>query len=522
MTLLLKRRRIIAVLCIAAMSQIAITQESHLQAGTAYFKQGEYTQALAEFSRADIEHPHNAQIENLLGITETQLGDIEAADQHYREAIQDEPALLAPHKNLAVNYLTAARYKDAEDQLQIALKLNSSDPFLHYYLASLYVATSRDRQAIKEYDPAASLIAKDPVLLYGIAMACLREGMKLKALSLVSAAEQQSLFDVSQEYQLALLLTKLGMYSDASERFRQIVHVQPESWSARFDLAISLLNAGEQHGALPLLERLVQERPADANIQALLGSTYELTGDDQKALKAYQAAVAADPNNPDRYLDYTRLLMDLDRYEEAASIIQSGIGNVSEDYALVVRKGSIQLSLGQYAQARSTFQQAIAIHPEINLAYYAVAQSFMREGHDQEAADVLAIAETKTPPDARIDYLRGLALSQMGKHDEAVLELNKSIALDDRIPEPHYELGKLLIDDGKLEAAKQEFERVIVLAPDRSNAYYQLSKLYGKLGDKEKAEQMAKRTQELLTKQHTSVMEQQQTKLRAFREVQPQ
>jgi tetratricopeptide (TPR) repeat protein len=300
------------------------------------------------------------------------------------------------------------------------------------------------------------------------------------------------------------------------------VKMEPDSWSAKEDLAISLLSDNQQQEAIPVLEELRRLRLGDANVLALLGSAYELLGNAQKALDAYREAVAADPDNQDRYLDYTRLLMDMDRYSEAAQIVQSGMSHASDPYALSVRQGSIQMFQGNYAAARTTFQSAVAQHPEMSLGYYALAQCDLRDGHLRDAEAVLNEAVSKAPGDAKIEYLSGLVLSQLGNTDEAITALKKSITLDGHIAEPHYELGKLLADSGQLQAAKIEFKQAIDITPTNANAFYQLSKIYTRLGDKVTAAQMARETEDLLTQARSNALRQQKAMLRGIKSVQPQ
>ncbi|MGB0122038.1 MAG: tetratricopeptide repeat protein [Silvibacterium sp.] len=507
-------RRVIALTIVfAAAFSLGRAQSPHLAQGAADFRQGDFNGALTEFRAAQSESPHDATIMNLIGITETKLGQIDEANEEYKKAIAADPALLAPHKNLAVNYLAAARYREAESQLNTALKLNSSDPFLHAYLAQLYLATARDKEAVQQLEPATSLIESNPALLYGMIMACLRLNDDAKALPLIAAGEHNSFFTVEQEYQIALLLTAHKQYAAATERFRQIVKAAPDSWSAKEDLAISLLNENKQQEAIPVLEQLTQQRASDANVWALLGSAYELSGNQPQSLDAYRAAVAADPANPDRYLDYARLLMDMDRYDEAAQIVQAGIAHTSDPYALNIRKGSIQMLQGDYAEARATFQNAIGQHPEISLGYYALAQCDLKDGRAQDAETVLNDALVKAPGDAKIDFLNGVVLSQLGKNDQAIAALKRSIALNDHVANSHYELGKLLAEDGQLQPAKNEFEQAIALAPNHANAFYQLSKIYSRLGDKAAADKMARRTQELLAQSRANALQQQKAML---------
>src|SRR5882757_4866652 len=139
----------------------ARAQNSHASAGVMYFRQGQYAKALEEFKQARDEHPKDAPIFNLLGITETKLGDLAQANVDYERAIAINPAFAAARKNLAVNLMTASRYAEAEDQLDAALKLDANDKFLHSYLASLYLATQRDRMAVAQIDAAQPLIDND-------------------------------------------------------------------------------------------------------------------------------------------------------------------------------------------------------------------------------------------------------------------------------------------------------------------------------------------------------------------------
>ena len=81
-------------------------QTTALDEGSNLFRNGQFDQALLKFEEAHRIAPRNATIENLIGITETQLGHIDEACNHYRSAIRLEPSLAVGHKNLGYNLLT--------------------------------------------------------------------------------------------------------------------------------------------------------------------------------------------------------------------------------------------------------------------------------------------------------------------------------------------------------------------------------------------------------------------------------
>jgi tetratricopeptide (TPR) repeat protein len=489
---------------------------SHLQNAVVLFKQGQYEKALAEFKEAHIAQPNNASIDNMIGVTETKLGSLDEANRYYIQAIKLDPQMPAPHKNLAVNYLERRNYDQAERELKSALGLNTRDPFVHYYLATLYLDTARDKEAVEQLEPARELLENDPELLYQMASACLRLNMSAKALSTIRDMEQHSTLSIGQEYKLGLLLSDQKMYPEAVDRFERIVQMQPDFWGSKYDLSIALINANRPAEAVTILQSLSLKRSADPNILTLLGLAYEAAGDSPKALDSYEAAVRAEPENPDRYLDYTRLLMDLDRYDVAAQIVQRGMKDTPDAYGLNVRLGSIQMIQGRYDEARRSFQEAIQTHPEIALGHVALAQSYMRQGRDPEACQVLATSRKIAAPDAMLEYVYGLVLSHLSQPEEAIAAFRRSIALNSELAEPHDELGKLYYQSGLIQPARIEFERVLELDPHQANAHFQLSRIYARLGDSAKSNEMAQKTQLLLRRQREDGLRAQAARMRGF------
>jgi tetratricopeptide (TPR) repeat protein len=312
------------------------------------------------------------------------------------------------------------------------------------------------------------------------------------------------------------LLSEHRMYPQAVDRFRRIVQMQPDFWGSQYDLSIALINANRPEEAVAILQPLSLKRPEDANIQTLLGLAYEAAGNSPKALDSYEAAVRAEPENPDRYLDYTRLLMDLDRYDVAAQVVQQGMKDAPDAYGLNVRLGSIKMIQGRYDEARQSFQEAIQTHPEIPLGHIALAQSYMRQGRDQEAGQVLAASRKVVPPDAMLEYIYGLVLTRLSQPEEATDAFKRSVALNPELAEPHDELGKIYYQAGRIQPAKIEFERVLDLDPRQANAHFQLSRIYARLGDSAKSNEMARQTQLLLQKQREEGLKAQAARMKGF------
>jgi tetratricopeptide (TPR) repeat protein len=478
---------------------VAFAQSDSMQRGLQLFQQQSYEAALVQFEQARRAHPGDASLVNFIGITETRLGRLEEANKDYEIAARLDPRLPGPHKNLGFNYLGKGQYDLAEKQLRTALALNAADPFVHYYLAIVYLSTARDAEALPHLQPAESLLGNDAATAFSAIAACLKLNADDEALQLIAILEAHASLSAQQEFQLAEMLNERQMYSASAARFRRIAEMQPGSWQNQYNLAIALVRARQVDQALPLLATLTAEHGADANLLSSVGSAYEAAGESSLALEAYRKAIAADPSNPDRYLDCTRLLMDLDRYDEAIALIRTGMTAVADEYPLTIRQGAIEMMRGNREAARVQYRNALAEHPAVALGYVALAQSYMKEGNDQEALRILTDGRATVGRDFALEYVYGLVSFQLGQQPQAMDAFKNAETLAPTVVEPHYQLGLLYMKLQQWPEAQKEFELVLKLDAHHAGAYYQLSRTYQRLGDTGKAQQMAKEAS-LLTK----------------------
>jgi tetratricopeptide (TPR) repeat protein len=467
-------------------------QGDALRQGLELFRQQKYEAALQQFQAARQGQPPNAQLEDFIGITKTRLGQIDAADKDYETAIRLNPRLADAHRNLAYNYIGKAQYGLAEQHLKAALAIEPTEPSVHYYLVILYLTTSRDNDLLLHIKPAEPMLIDDPNSALLAIRACLRADDPAHALELTELLEKNSRFSPEQESAVAELLNERQMYAESAVRYQRILDLQPTSPQNKYNLALALIKANQRKSALPLLASIVQESKGDANLLASAATAYESAGDNDLALDAYQKSIAADPTNPDRYLDGTRLLIDLDRYDEALEIVKRGIALVPDDYPLVVRVGAIEAMRGNRAQARDAYQKAIAEHPSLALGYVALAQTYMKEGNDQEALNIVAGARTSIPRDFALEYVYGLVSAQLDHQQQAMDALKTAAELEPTVVEPHYQLGLLYMKRQQWKDAQQEFEKAVHYDSHNAATFYQLSRAYQRLGDTAKAQEMAK------------------------------
>jgi len=508
--------RVVApVLVAAACCALLSAQSTALDEGVQLIREGRFDEALVKLDQAHRIAPRNSIIENLMGIAETNLGHIEDANSHYGNAIRLDQTQAAPHRNLGFNLLNAKEYRRAEPELREASRLDANDRFSHLYLLLLALATGRDALALEEATSAGQLVDSDSEASAGLIEAMIRMGLVDEASTRIERMENANQLLGAREYSIALLLAQRAHYTMAVRCFRRIATLDP-SWEDRYNLALALVYDGQAAEASTLLAALHKQRPGNADVLMFQGSAFELQRKIPEALDAYRAAMLADPSNPDRTLDYTRLLMDMDRYDEAIQIIQTGMAETSVTAPLQLRLGAVEMVKGNYAAARDAFHAALVTDSQLDAAYIGLAQSYAREANDAEALHVLEGAREKLPGRYLLEYYFGLLASRSGREQEALLALQKATQLEPSSPDALFELGKLYASQENWPEARLALEHVVELNPQLVPAHYQLVRIYAHLGLNAKAELEAAQTHTLVDTQRDEALRKQRERAASF------
>jgi len=499
-----------------AFSAPLVAQNSALDEAVSLMRESRFKEALVKLEEAHRISPRSATIDNLLGITETNLGLIEKANADYRAAIHLDPSQAAPHRNLGVNLLNAGDYSGASVELREASRLDPKDQFAHSYLMSLDLATGKDSDAIEQASLSGKLSDNDPEAAASLAGAEIRTGHIAEAAARIDLLEQGGNLPPDRAYKLAVLFAEQGAWPQAIDCFRRIAAAHPV-WQNRYNLALALLYSNQSAEASTILSALHSEQPDNADILMFLGSAFEAQQKMPEALDAYRAAAAADPSNPDHALDYTRLLMDTDRYDEAVQVIENGLGKTAETAPLELRLGAIEMIKGNYDAARDAFHAALAHHPELDVAYVGLAQTYARQGNDAEAIKILESARRTSPGHYLLEYYFGMLANRLGRYDDARAALENAASLDPHSPDPQFELGKLFESLQDWQEARKAFEHVIALRPEFAPAHYQLSRIYARLGLHAEAEKEAELTSSLVEAQRDQAFHDQRVRAGSFK-----
>jgi tetratricopeptide (TPR) repeat protein len=140
----------------------------------------------------------------------------------------------------------------------------------------------------------------------------------------------------------------------------------------------------------------------------------------------------------------------------------------------------------RYPEAAQAFEAARALQSDDPLPYRYLADLYWRQGRPAQAeATVQAMAAVM--PDAYFLDRQGSAYEESALHGLAMLLYREAIRVDPHFPGAHYNLGRLLLQQGESIRGMAEVQEALRLYPDFAEAHAVLGLAYTEQGQLEQA-----------------------------------
>jgi tetratricopeptide (TPR) repeat protein len=443
----------------------------------------------------------------------------EAALKLLESALAQRPDDPAPYLNLAQFCATYAPEdpfeKDrVENMLQEALKRFPRSADVYGFAVTAYLSAGRREAAVKAMEQAAQQPVKSPQFWLGIGRAAQQvwplgqtdtrdenvQKVNLFFQKALAAATGKGAENVRMEVvQYYLLTNQIDQARELCERMTaETGHLQARKLLYRLYEA-----AGEKDRALTLLEKIVEDVPADVEQRRLLASVYQAREEPAKAAPHLEAAIQIGGGDAEDYRVLSELLLRGQLYEKAIQICQRAVKLFPDAALFHVHAAVAYRTLQQMEKAVAAFASAAEIAESgqgdlINHRfYYQYGITLERAGRYEEAGRVLEKAITLTPKDDieeasnMMNYLgymwveQGMQLDNAGKLIKKANELQPdNAAYIDSLGWWHYKKGEYV-------EALKELERAISLIkqlqPEDAEIVEHVGHVHAKMGKPEKA-----------------------------------
>jgi tetratricopeptide (TPR) repeat protein len=146
-----------------------------------------------------------------------------------------------------------------------------------------------------------------------------------------------------------------------------------------------------------------------------------------------------------------------------------------------------------YNAAINKFQKVIALDPKMGRAYdiLGFCHEYVGKGEDAindfHRAIELNQQQAKPSPWPLLDF--AVVLTEQNRLEDAEKNLREAIEYGPRLPQAHFQLGRVLEKQNREQEAIEEFQRAAELDERYPDPHYQLGRLYRKQGKKQLSEE---------------------------------
>lgn len=224
-----------------------------------------------------------------------------------------------------------------------------------------------------------------------------------------------------------------------------------------YDRARDLYQHTEYRQSLAALAQIPNKDTADLK---LIGQNYFMLGELQKAIEAFDQALALAPSKPQRSSLYHWLGRTQGRRAETSSIFTAP---------------------GYASKARASFEEAVRLDPDNQEAvndlfdFYLQAPAFL--GGGMEKAEALAQRIAQLSP-AEGHYAQAQLDDKRRQYDQAELQLRLAAELEPRDPGRWIDLAKHMARRGRLHESDAVFDQAAAIAPGHPQLLFARAEIY--------------------------------------------
>ena len=282
-------------------------------------------------------------------------------------------------------------------------------------------------------------------------------------------------------------------------------------------------NEGRLDEALKKIQQVLAEDPDILEAHHILGNIHNKKGETEAAIEAYKEALARDPEYKPALFSLASTYEDLGRFQDAAAgfrrvldidprdttacyrLAKIHINQREYESAIEVLSKTMELGverapahnlmaecysgLEKYAEAEAAVRKALQMKDDLPTAYYNLALILEERGDLHGAAEayekeltILSDMVGRHGEDAVPLYDLGQILLRQGKAAEAMKYLRRASRISPGDAAIHHGLGNALAATGDTRAAMTEFRRAIEISPCLVGAHSNLGTAYLQLG----------------------------------------
>ena len=429
--------------------------------------QGELGAAIENLEQAVELNPQQATAFTKLGDIALALGQDSKAVAYFKRAIESVPGDRRAHQRLGLHYERLGDVPRAIEHLELGIA-GTPPSYLgvKLNLARLYSLDGQHERNIELLEPWAGDLGSLPEVHRAIGGAYYGAGNQDLAVRHLRATMLLVPDDIRAFRVLGDALAATGDTDLAVTTYRALVErskAAPFTYNA---LGALLHGLGRTGQAESVFRELIQRHPGEADGYFHLGSLYGFQRRYDDALEVFQRGLKRQPDSPVLLRGASSAALRAGDADGALRFADRLL-EVGPDSALdAFNRGMILEQLAEPETAADAYRQALELAGNYWPAMNNLAVILLNAGETDEALAIAQDAAVIAGEQGNVMHTLGWAQHAKGRLGDAVLTLQKAVALRPESAVTHYRLGRALLDSGDQVAGRDHLRRALAIDAD--------------------------------------------------------
>ncbi len=263
--------------------------------------------------------------------------------------------------------------------------------------------------------------------------------------------------------------------------------MEPNYRAHLYDLAYAYEKIDKLSESIFYYEKYLDEEPFSDSAWYNLGVVYNKKELYNKALEAYDFALAINSLNTFVIFNKANILYNLDRYAEAIPVYHEFLENEPDSFEAFTYLAECYEKTGDTELAKKYFHDAIELEPEYADAWFGLGVIEYNSGNADEGLIYFRKAVRLDDENPEYWYLLGKTHYIKGEIKTALTCFRESLKLDAYYNEVWIDLGKIIITENLIGRAIPYLEKAYRVTGNLPGINYLLAVFFLHRGDREKA-----------------------------------
>ncbi|MET3696107.1 tetratricopeptide repeat protein [Bacillus oleivorans] len=384
--------------------------EDQLQLADGLQHLGFLEEALSLFEALHIQFPDEGEIKLALAETLQDLGREDEALIYTSSIEADDPVYPQALLMEADFYQAQGLFEVSEEKLMRAKKILPDEPVIDFALGELYAAEGKWLEAIECYERVETNPNKDDLEINKpLALALTSAGKFEEALDFYEKALDEKL-DSDTLFGYGFAAEKAGYNQTAIEKWTELKELDPDYFSVHLLLARVYEKEEMLNESLLAVKEGIEKDPFHKELFYYAGKLSLKLGYEEEAESYFREALAIDPSYLDALQTFVKLLIHLERYEEAVNMITAYQGEGEEHPELTWDLSFCLHHLERYEDALTEYQRAYTYFKNKKEFLLDYGEFLMEYGLRNDASKIFSDALAIDPTDIEVrDILERLS-----------------------------------------------------------------------------------------------------------------